>query len=290
MYRVLRVSVLSGLASVVLSTHVFVAIDPVRVKVLQTPKVPTAGFVRISTDRFPQANRLRTPFALIARINNQSAGNSQFSIVVDGVPVCERAIAGAADRRVDCAVIGRWDSRIEHEVAIQGPSTAWTLDYLELATQHGHNMGANYAYILPADSNQYLRPALERVIVVWLTLTGILLVPAPLPLPATIRGLYKLLAGIVVVLLTITQSSQWVSDYRIVLSAGTFTRWLLVLFAPRLWYAWQATGWSGRREDIGTHRWIASLRAAFVALANVSYRLSILTDETIRPTRVFCAF
>ena len=30
---------------------------------------------------------------------------------------------------------------------------------------------------------------------------------------------------------------QWISDHRIVLSAGTFTRWLILLFAPRLWVA-----------------------------------------------------
>jgi hypothetical protein len=32
-------------------------------------------------------------------------------------------------------------------------------------------------------------------------------------------------------------ASQWISDYRIVLSAGTFTRLLVLLFVPRLWAA-----------------------------------------------------
>jgi hypothetical protein len=38
-------------------------------------------------------------------------------------------------------------------------------------------------------------------------------------------------------LVPLTAWSQWISDYRIVLSVGTFTRLLILLFVPRLWVA-----------------------------------------------------
>jgi len=235
--RVLRAIALSGLAIVVLTTHVFVDIDRIRVKVLQTPAPATAGVVRASTAGFIDANQLQSPFALIARINSQAAGTNRFSIAVDGMPVCERDVAGGASRRVDCAVAGEWNTAIEHTVSIQGPSTAWTLDYLELATHHGNTDGAHYLMVLPASSGRYMRPAIIWVIATWLMLIALLLVPAPPPLPRWIRLLYRTAAAVVVLELTVSLFSQWISDYRIVISAGTFTRLLVLLFAPRLWVA-----------------------------------------------------
>ena len=64
--QILRASVLAGLAALTLSTHVFVAVDRVRVKVLQTPTAATVGLVRATTAAYPQVNVLRPPFALIA--------------------------------------------------------------------------------------------------------------------------------------------------------------------------------------------------------------------------------
>ena len=63
------------------------------------------------------------------------------------------------------------------------------------------------------------------------------------------------------VFFAVSQCSQWISDYRIVLSAGTFTRSLVLLLAPRLWYAWR---WVVRREEISARRRVAA--AGLVAL------------------------
>jgi hypothetical protein len=71
---------------------------------------------------------------------------------------------------------------------------------------------------------------------------AILLLPAPPPLPRWIRLPYRVTVGAVVLELALSQSSQWISDYRIVLSAGTFARWLTLLFAPRLWVAGRLLG------------------------------------------------
>ena len=149
-YRILRATVLAGLAALFLSTHVFVAVDLVRAKVLEARHSCNRRAEYART--FSHVNGLEPPFALIARINSQSAGTSSFSIALDGMPVCERDVAGGGSRRVDCAVAGEWNPTIEHQVAIQGPSTAWTLEYLELATHHGNTSGAHYLLVLPASS------------------------------------------------------------------------------------------------------------------------------------------
>src|SRR6185295_5730831 len=137
--------------------------DRIRVKVLPAATPATAGLVHATTADFPEANQLQPPFALIARINGPGAGTSRFSISVDGAPVCERDVAGGGSRRVDCVVAGAWKPAVEHEVSIQGPSTAWTLEYLELATHHGNTDGAHYLMVLPAASGHYVRPALGWV-------------------------------------------------------------------------------------------------------------------------------
>jgi len=208
------------------------------VKVLQAPTPATAGRVRATTAGLPHVTMLRPPFALIARINGASAGTTPFSITVDGSLVCERDVAGGGARRIDCAVAGEWNPTIGHEVVIQGAPTAWTLEYLELATHHGNTGGAHYLIILPASSGRYVRPGVGWVIATWLMLlAAILLLPAPDPLPRRIQLLQRVVAGAVVLELALSQCSPWVSHYRVVLSAGTFANLLILLFALRLWVA-----------------------------------------------------
>jgi len=237
-YRIVRAIVLAGIAALLLATHVFVAIDRVRVNVLEAPTSATAGVVRANTGGFPAANELRPPFALIARINGQSAETGSFTISIDGAPVCKRDVVGGGSRRVDCAVAVPWNPRSEHEVAFQGPATPWTLEYLALATHHGSTDGAHYLVVLPASSDHYVRPAFGWVIATWLLLTAaILLLPAAPPLPGWIRLLYRVVAGAMVLEFGLSLCSQWISDYRIVISAGTFARLLILPFIPRLWVA-----------------------------------------------------
>ena len=44
-----------------------------------------------------------------------------------------------------------------------------------------------------------------------------------------------MVAGVILLELGVSLISEWISSYRLVLYAGTFTTWLTVLFAPRLW-------------------------------------------------------
>jgi hypothetical protein len=269
--RILRAAILAALAALVLSTHVFVAIDRVRVKVLEAPTPAAAGLVRATTRGFDEANALRPPFALIARINSLSPGTSTFSIAVDGAPVCMRDVADGRTRRVDCAVGGAWSQRIEHEVTIQGPPTMWRLEYLELATHHGNTDGAHYLVILPASSDRYVRPALGWVIATWLILAALsLLLPAPPPMPRWLRRAYRVAVAAVLLELAASMFSQWISDYRIVVSAGTFTNFLILLFAPRLWAACRVFVHSVamRLENRTTRRRVALVAGALLLWAS----------------------
>jgi hypothetical protein len=239
--RALRAAGLAGLAVLVLSTHVFVDLVRVRVKLLAAPMTATpTGLVAVelNTAEFPDLNRLQMPFALVARINTQNAGAGQFSIAVDGRPSCERRVAAGGSQRVDCTVSGGWNLASQHRVTIQGPSMPWTLTYLELATHHGNTSGIHHLVVLSGSSDRYERPSLGWIIATWLMLTTAgLLLPAARWMPRWLQALYTLLATAAVLELALSQVSQWISDYRVVLSGGTFAAWVILLFAPRLWVA-----------------------------------------------------
>ena len=241
--RILCATVLAPLTALVMSSDVFTDANLVRVKLVQTLSPSTGGLARVNTAGFPKANLLRPPFALIARIRNESTGTFRFSFVVDGVRVCERAIAGGGSRRVDCAVTATWNPTIDHQVSIEGPLQDWTLDYLELATHYGNTSGATYLLVLPADSDHYSRPGLSWIVTTFaMIVAAILILPEPEPLPQIILYLYAVVATTILSLLMAIPCARFVSDYRIALSAGTLNRWLLLLFLPWLWH-WVPLVW-----------------------------------------------
>ncbi|HVH26523.1 MAG TPA: hypothetical protein VM818_07190 [Vicinamibacterales bacterium] len=236
-YRLLRAVIVAGLAALLLSTHVFVAVDLLRVKIVEAPQRATAGVVSVTTTDFPQVNALSPPFALIARINHQSAETGRFVITADGAAVCERRVAGGRSRRIDCPLTTMWNPAAEHLVTITGPSTDWTLDYLELATHHGNTSGAHYLIILPWASGRYARPAPVWIAATWLVLSLVLLTPAPQLQPRWIRIVYRAIATLVVTVMAACLVSDRVSDYRVVIFRDSFVLWIVLLLTPRLWMA-----------------------------------------------------
>src|SRR5262245_9481910 len=128
----LRAAVLGGICCLVLATSVFVSIEPVRIKLVETPMSATSGSVDVVTSD-PHAPRLGTPFALIARVHRDAAEAQRFSIRVDGRTICALTVKGRATRRFDC-VVEAWARGTDHELVIDGPPSPWSLDYLELAT------------------------------------------------------------------------------------------------------------------------------------------------------------
>ena len=257
--RVLRALVFASLAALVFHTHVFVAFHPVRAKVLHAPVASADGLVRVTTTGFPQLESLRPPFALIARIKAPSVGSHRVRISFDGSPACERVVEGGASRRIDCAVTSGTGTAADREVVVSGPTTPWTLEYLELASHHGNATGALTAYIVPPASTAYDAPAAGWTAVVWLAVAAILLWLAPAPMSRPVRVAWRILAGLVVALLAVVQVSDRVSAFRVVLASGAFLVWLALLLAPRLWVGerWlveQAAGLWRRTKAAGLSR------------------------------------
>src|SRR5215467_2368482 len=237
-FRVCRAAALATLAAVVLITRVFIDVDLVRVPVISTSRPAASGVVRATATGPSRANALQTPFAVTLRISGASSEVGFYSVVVDGERICTRDVAGDRSRRVDCAVVTGWHPSGDHEIVVQGPASAWTIDSLELSTHHGRNGAPHEFLILPAGSDHYLHAAPIGVVAMWLLLTmAIAFLPAPPAMPRPIAIAYWLVAGLALMELAVTEISPWVSSYRIVLSARTFASLLIVLLLPRLWSA-----------------------------------------------------
>ena len=146
----------------------------------------------------------------------------------------------------------------DREVIVSGPLTPWTLEYLELATHHGNASGMLTLFILPRDSTGYVGPAAAWTVVLWLALAAILAFPSPRLASRYARAFYLTIAGSLILLLAISQCSQWISPYRVVLPTRTFMTWLAALLAPRLWVAGR---WLARQEPEPANRWMAPVRA-----------------------------
>jgi hypothetical protein len=261
--RVAYATLAACAAAYILSTHAFVAIDLLRVKVVQSPVDAANGRVRVTTAGLSEVNALRAPFPLIARIANRSAETGAFVIALDGLVACPASVPAGRTSRVDCVVTRDWSSRGEHIVTVEGPTTSWALEYLELATHHGGTTGAHSFVVLPGHSGSYSRPSPVWVGVASLVVLLMLLAPARGSLPPWIWRLYIGLAGVLVVVLAAIQCSQWLTPFRIVVSVDTFTMWLGLLLAPRIWFGIQ---WSVRRAGSLDERWTGVARAGFVAL------------------------
>ena len=271
--RLLRALVFASLAALVFHTHVFVEFHPVRAKVVQAPVPAVDGTVRVTTAGFPQLKGLRPPFALIARIKPSAAGSQRVRISFDGSPACERDVEGGASRRVDCAVTAGEAAAADREVVVSGPSTPWTLEYLELATHHGNTSGALTLFVLPWNSTGYVSPAAVWTLVLWMALAAILVLPSPRLASRYARVLYRTIAGALILLLAISQCSQWISAYRVVLPTRTFMMCLAVLLAPRLWVAGR---WFVRREHEPARRWMALVRAGLAGALVLGVFLGIV--------------
>jgi hypothetical protein len=243
-----RASLLAGACCLVLATRVFVAYDPIRIKMVEAPVTAIAGVVRVdSSDE--RAADLRPPFAVIARIRHDSQVPQPFSIRIDNCSVCDATLAGGVAHRVDCIVEHDSNGAIHHELVIKAPTTPWTLEYLELATHHGHATGGMNAFVLPGTSDHYRRPDAAWLLVIWVALTGLLLLPRPRPMARAITLVSRALAAPVAVLFTLVLIAPIVSPYRIVLSAWTFAGWLCLPLAPPLAH-WLWTSAGSRRAAV----------------------------------------
>ena len=235
--------VLAVLAAVICSwifaTGVFLDFEPIRIRMVREPMPVTDGEARLDiVDE--RANDLRPPFALIARLRNDTDQPLRFSIRVNTHTVCETRVAAFSARRVDCAVRD-WDPQAGGQLIVESDSPRpWTLEDLELATHHGRSTGWLQAMVLPSGASDLVnRPSRAWAIVVGMTLAALLLVPTPRIASRTLRLSYAVGAVVASVPFAAVLVAPIVSPYRIVLSPWTFAGWLAIPLLPRVPLVWR---------------------------------------------------
>ena len=152
--RLVAIVLLASAGTWLFATRVFVDIDAVRIRVLRQPTPATDGRVELQAedDRF---SSLPAPLALIVRVRNLSPVARELTFYVDGKRVCAATIPPNAGRRIDCGIVRDWTVQVSHVVSVRGPPAPWTVEYLELATHHGHTTGFLQGFVLPAGSQSF---------------------------------------------------------------------------------------------------------------------------------------
>jgi hypothetical protein len=233
--RVLVAVVGASIACLILATRTFATFTPARVKVLRAPIIAARQeILRVSIPDLPDVAGLRPPFAVITRITNRSGGRADFAIRVDGQPACDAAVPAGATARVDCTFAGAWTSSRDHDVTIASAATAWTLEYLELATHHGAAGGPQHLVVLSAASTQFERPGVAWIAVAALAVIGLLLIPAG-PMPRALAIAHRVIVAGVGILLLVILVSPFFSRYVVMIGLGAWMTWLALVCAPQLW-------------------------------------------------------
>lgn len=234
--NLIRAFGLSAALCLVLASRVYVTFDAVRVKLVQAPVTAVSGRVQVATDETIALDGLQAPFAVIARLRHDSPATERFEIQIDGRMVCSPRVRPNASRRVDCAWPVDWNQSLSHQVTVSGPTSAWTLEYLEFATHHGATR-AHDLLIVPAISRNYTRPDVGWIALTWIVVAVFFLLPVPTQMPRAVDALYTIAAILVAGLFVAVSISSLASPYTVLLSPRAFLRSMCVLLAPRLWVA-----------------------------------------------------
>jgi hypothetical protein len=224
-------------ASIVLAalfaTHAFTHFTPVRVKVIRTPIASVLGRMHVPvppTDRVVEA-----PAAIVWNVRNLSASAVNLLLSVDGRLVCTRRLAAGASARFDCQDQATNFRGGGQDIEISGAEGEWAVSDLEVAVHHGRTSDPENLVFLPAGSHAYDGPSVASVVVVWLALALELLVPAPARRPRWLLTVHRVAVGAILLVLLSAAVSALVSPYSVIVSAGTFVQWLVILCAWRLW-------------------------------------------------------
>ncbi len=215
---------LASAGCVLFATRVFVDFESLRMKAVPHPTAASAGRVEVvAADE--KLGTLRAPLALIARIHNDSPAPQEIVIDADGSRVCTATLPGRAGRRFDCAVVRDWAARPDHAISFTGTGEPFTLEYLELATHHGHTTGVLKAVVLPAESRRYVGANGFWLGGVWAAL-AILLILEPRTFESpTAKSILRVLSAAVVAIFTLVLLSPILSPYSSSSRPGHLSRW-----------------------------------------------------------------
>jgi hypothetical protein len=230
--RIAGIVLLASAAAVFFATRVFVGFEGVRIKTVRQPTPAVDGQIalHLADDKF---RALAIPVALVARIRNDSSAPQEIVFHVDGHRVCAATIPANAARRVDCAIKSGWPVQPDHDLSVAGARVPWTLDYLELATHHGHSTGYFQGLVLPADSHLFDRPSRFWIAFVWIALALLLLLEPRGFVSRAAGSVYALLLAAIAALAAIIVLSPVLSPYLVVISPATFVALALLATLSR---------------------------------------------------------
>jgi hypothetical protein len=229
--------VLATACTAVFATRVFTYVDAVRVIAPGMPATPQAGVARIVVED-GRVGALPSPFAVIARIRNNSTSPQTFSLAADAAPLCQVTVGARQLERLDCAQppagVDNFSGR--HTIDVTSSSGEWSVESLELATYHGRSSGLITAFVLPSALDRHVKPTLRSTILVFLVLTLAFAWPLPRAASATRieRALVRTIAGLIALMFAAVLVLPLVSPYLVVLSTSTFVCWLAALMLARV--------------------------------------------------------
>ena len=248
-------------AFVALFTRGFIDFDRLRLKLVQSATAATQGSVRLTSDQLDGLTGLHQPLALIAQIDNPTHADHDFTLSVDGAPVCRPHVGAGTTRRVDC-VATAWAAGSAHEIRFDGPPDGWALTYLEIATHHGNTSGPFFFVILPRDSAHYTPVSPAFSLLAALAIGALFLLIDPAPFARWLALTHRALSFVVAATLAVIAAAPWVSHYRVIVWSWTVIAFLVVLALPQ---AWTATRWLFGRHASAAGRWVDASRRFIVA-------------------------
>jgi hypothetical protein len=209
----------------VLVAHVQGEFASVRIKLVRTPlaaapqlTVPLTGVAEIPAPRV----------AFIYRIRNDGTAPVSISATATGRLLRRTTIAAKSSRRVDLS----WARGDHEQIALQGTSADWRLEYAELANLHGFSRGAIEFTVLPATQPLTRPPA--WIYLAWLAVVVVTAAGSPVPMRAPWRAAHLILSGAAVALLAAAAIAPAVSGFRLALAPHTFAGCLIALAAPSI--------------------------------------------------------
>lgn len=239
--RALRLSLAGAGAAVlclVLASRVFVAFETRRAKLVKTSVESVNGLVQVDTSFDSRVAFLDAPVAVIASIRNTGAVAETISIVADGRSLCDVVIAPASSKRADCVAVEGWTPRPGHNIEFRGASSAWALDYLELASHHGSSTRGLYLLVVPdvaAVYSRFTRAGPVPIALAWLAIVAVWFVPVRRQWSPLAIKWHRSLCGIAMVFLAALAVSPWFSPFLALISVWSFIKVTAVFLAPQLW-------------------------------------------------------
>src|SRR6185312_1214820 len=176
----LRALAIAAALSTLAFASVVTGFSAARVKLVQTPVPSVSGGVAFAPGDLPGGPAMAAPFAVIARIHNQSDSQQTYTLRLNGEVLCHPTLAAGATRRVDCVSVAAWDGRPPRFVAGSTGASPWTLEYLELATHNGATQDYDLV-IVPRGSRASVPLPRPTIAVAFFVLVALFLVPGALP-------------------------------------------------------------------------------------------------------------